>query len=65
WSDQYEDNVQSFGIPGIADSINVVDGELAGDCVVEYLRDGKVVGVVGVNTSAKLAPYRKRFQEIN
>jgi NADPH-dependent 2,4-dienoyl-CoA reductase/sulfur reductase-like enzyme len=65
WSDQYEDNVQSFGIPGIADSINVVDGELAGDCVVEYLRDGKVVGVVGVNTSVKLAPYRKSFQEIN
>ena len=65
WSDQYEDNVQSFGIPGIADSINVVDGELAGDCVVEYLRDGKVVGVVGVNTSTKLAPYRKSFQESN
>ena len=65
WSDQYDDNLQSFGIPGIADSINVVDGELAGDCVVEYLRDGKVVGVVGVNTSAKLAPYRKNFQESN
>lgn len=65
WSDQYDDNLQSFGIPGIADSIKVVEGDLMGDCVVEYLRGDNVVGVVGVNTSAKLAPYRKRFQEIN
>ena len=65
WSDQYEDNLQSFGMPGIADSINVVEGDLMGDCVVEYLRGNKVVGVVGVNTSAKLAPYRKSFQETN
>ncbi|MCX6452993.1 MAG: FAD-dependent oxidoreductase [Actinobacteria bacterium] len=65
WSDQYDDNLQSFGILGIADSIKVVEGDLMGDCVVEYLRGDNVVGVVGVNTSAKLAPYRKRFQEIN
>lgn len=65
WSDQYDDNLQSFGMPGLADSINVVDGDLSGDCVVEYVLGDKVVGVVGVNTSAKLAPYRKSFQEIN
>jgi len=65
WSDQYDDNLQSFGMPGLADSINVVDGDLSGDCVVEYVLGDKVVGVVGINTSAKLAPYRKNFQEIN
>lgn len=62
WSDQYEYNLHSFGIPGLADRIEVVDGEIDGPCVVEYYRDQDIVGVVGIDSSAKLAKYRKAFQ---
>lgn len=63
WSDQYEYNLHSFGIPSLANRIDVVEGEIDGSCVVEYFRDQELVGVVGIDTSAKLAKYRKVFLE--
>ncbi len=61
WSDQYEHQVQSFGMPGIADRVHLVDGDLDGPCIVEYLDDSGLVGVVGVDRTRDLAPYRARL----
>jgi NADPH-dependent 2,4-dienoyl-CoA reductase/sulfur reductase-like enzyme len=60
WSDQYDLNVQSYGMPGLGEPI-LVDGDWDGDCIVEYQRDGELVGVVGVNRTKDLMDYRKRL----
>lgn len=58
WSDQYDYSLQSYGLPGIGQPV-LVDGDWAGDCIVEYVRDGTVVGVVGVNRTRDLMSYRQ------
>lgn len=59
WSDQYEFTLQSFGIPGIADRVEVVSGTVDEPCIVEYSDASGLVGVVGVDRTAEVAPYRK------
>ena len=58
WSDQYDIGLQSYGLPALGEA-TLVDGEWSGDCIVEYLRDGEVIGVVGVNRTKDLMRYRK------
>ena len=62
WSDQYDVALQSFGMPDIAERSEVVDGDLGGPCIVEYWSGSDLVGVVGVNRTRDLAPYRKRLR---
>ena len=59
WSDQYDVMLQSFGMPGIATSSTLASGSLNGACIVEYSDSSGLVGVVGVNQTAEVAPYRK------
>lgn len=59
WSDQYHHKLQSFGMPGIADRIELVEGSADGPCIVEYHDASGLVGVVGVDRTQELAPYRK------
>ena len=59
WSDQYEFTLQSFGMPGIADRAEVVSGTVDEPCIVEYSDASGLVGVVGVDRTAEVAPYRK------
>lgn len=61
WTDQAGVTVQSFGAPGLADEIRIVDGEPANPSIVEYWRAGRLVGVVGVDRTADLAAYRSRL----
>ncbi len=64
WSDQYEYQLQSYGLPGAATSHTVVSGELDGACIVEYFNnDSKLCGVIGIDTTKELMPYRKQFME--
>ena len=69
WSDQFEYQLQSYGLPGAAVSNKVVSGELDGPCIVEYFNDkGHLVGVIGIDTVKELVPYRKQlmnFDSIN
>lgn len=60
WSDQYNLNIQSYGMPSLGEPV-LVDGTWDGDCIVEYRRDGELVGVVGVNRSKDLMGYRKEL----
>ncbi|UOB14919.1 NAD(P)/FAD-dependent oxidoreductase [Streptomyces sp. HP-A2021] len=49
WSDQHDFRLQSFGAPalGLGD-VRVLDGDIAGDVLVGYHRDGRLVGVVAL-----------------
>lgn len=58
WSDQYHHKLQSFGMPGLADEVIVVDGDPGDACVVEYRRRGTLVGVIGIDATSALVPYR-------
>lgn len=58
WSDQYEARVQSFGALELADEIQMVDGDLAGEFVLAYRRGGRLVGVAGVGSMARLLELR-------
>ena len=61
WSDQYHHKLQSFGMPGIADRIELVEGTPDGPCIVEYHDATGLVGVVGLDRTQELAPYRKQL----
>jgi 3-phenylpropionate/trans-cinnamate dioxygenase ferredoxin reductase subunit len=63
WSDQYEYRLQSFGMPGIATAIEVVDGAPSLPCIVEYHDDSGLVGVIGVDRTRELVPYRRQLME--
>ncbi len=61
WSDQYEYTIQSFGMPGLATDIRVVSGTPDEPCIAEYRDETGLVGVVGIDRTADLAPYRKEL----
>lgn len=64
WSDQYDFGLQSYGMPGLG-SAQLVDGQWSGDCIVEYRTEaGRLVGVVGVNRTRELMPYRSMIASV-
>ncbi len=63
WSDQYDYKLQSFGMPDIANRIVVADGDVDSSCIVEYHDGSGLVGVVGIDRTQDLAPYRKALVE--
>jgi NADPH-dependent 2,4-dienoyl-CoA reductase/sulfur reductase-like enzyme len=63
WSDQYDHQLQSYGQPDLGDEVVVVEGDLSGPSIVEYRRAGDVVGVLGIDRTAALMPWRKALLE--
>jgi hypothetical protein len=63
WSDQYSHKIQSFGMPGNATRIVIVDGSPDEPCIAEYFDESGLVGVIGIDKTAELAPYRKLLME--
>lgn len=64
WSDQYEYQLQSYGVPGLAAQSVLVSGDFDGPCIVEYRDEAdRVIGVVGIDTIKELMPYRKQLME--
>ena len=59
WSDQYDLRLQSFGAPGLGDDVRVLEGDLGGEAVVGYHRDGRLVGVVMLGAARRQAHYRR------
>ncbi|SDS48252.1 Reductase C-terminal [Brevibacterium sandarakinum] len=53
WSDQGNVRMTSYGMLGLADSTEVVEGEITGECAVSYLRDGEQVGILLIGTEIK------------
>ena len=61
WSDQYDMHILAFGMTYLADRSELVAGELSGECVFEYFRDNKLVGVCGIGMRPTIQSYRTRF----
>jgi NADPH-dependent 2,4-dienoyl-CoA reductase/sulfur reductase-like enzyme len=61
WSDQVGIQLQSFGMPELADRVAVVDGEPDSACIMEYHDERGLVGVVGIDRTADLGPWRARI----
>ncbi|MGD9956395.1 MAG: NAD(P)/FAD-dependent oxidoreductase [Candidatus Nanopelagicales bacterium] len=63
WSDQFDIRMQSFGAPGLSDpdGVRLLEGDLAGECIVGYHRGDDLVGVVGLGMMRELMPYRARL----
>ncbi len=63
WSDQYDLRLQSFGAPGLADEVQLLEGG-GRDLVAGYYRTGELVGVVALGTGAGAAAgrYRARLE---
>ena len=53
WSDQGNVSMTSYGMLGIADATEVVEGELSGECAISYLREGEQVGILLIGTEIK------------
>lgn len=62
WSDQFDTHILAFGLLGLADEVQLVQGEVSSDCVFEYRRQGELVGVAGIGLRSVVQGYRKEFE---
>jgi NADPH-dependent 2,4-dienoyl-CoA reductase/sulfur reductase-like enzyme len=58
WSDQYDERLQSFGSPDLADKVKILEGDLDGEVVAGYFRAGRLVGLVGLGLLPRLLALR-------
>jgi 3-phenylpropionate/trans-cinnamate dioxygenase ferredoxin reductase component len=63
WSDQHEHRLQSFGVLAAGDRTEFIDGAADDPCIVGWFSGERLVGVVGIDRTADLAPYRKQIAE--
>jgi NADPH-dependent 2,4-dienoyl-CoA reductase/sulfur reductase-like enzyme len=61
WSDQYDMHILAFGMTYLADRSEMVAGEISGECVFEYFRNDKLVGVCGIGMRPTIQSYRTKF----
>jgi NADPH-dependent 2,4-dienoyl-CoA reductase/sulfur reductase-like enzyme len=61
WSDQYDMHILAYGLLGLADEVRLLDGDINGDCVFGYYRDGQMVGVCGIGMRSVVQGYRSVF----
>lgn len=59
WSDQGSVRLTSYGMLGLADRIEIIEGELSGECAISYLRDGNPTGVLLLGMKSKSARYKR------
>jgi NADPH-dependent 2,4-dienoyl-CoA reductase/sulfur reductase-like enzyme len=58
WSDQFEMHILAFGLLSLADKVKLMHGEIEGDCVFGYYREGQMVGVCGIGMRSTVQGYR-------
>jgi NADPH-dependent 2,4-dienoyl-CoA reductase/sulfur reductase-like enzyme len=58
WSDQFEMHILAFGLLGLADEVKLMHGEIEGDCVFGYYREGAMIGVCGIGMRSTVQGYR-------
>lgn len=63
WSDQGDVHLTSFGMIGLADRTEVLEGELEHECAIGYYRDAEPVGVVLIGLKQKAAKYRRWLEK--
>jgi hypothetical protein len=66
WTDQHGIQIRGLGLPGAADTSTVVDGAMEDHrFVVTRTRRGRLVGVVGVNSTPALFRYRAELESVS
>jgi 3-phenylpropionate/trans-cinnamate dioxygenase ferredoxin reductase subunit len=64
WSDQYHVKIQSLGLPGRADAIELLESTPDGSRLVYgAARDGRLVGIVAINAARRLGSYRLALED--
>jgi NADPH-dependent 2,4-dienoyl-CoA reductase/sulfur reductase-like enzyme len=58
WSDQFDMHILAFGLLALADEVKLIHGEIEGDCVFGYYREGQMVGVCGIGMRSTVQGYR-------
>ena len=64
WSDQYDVKIQSVGLPGRADRVEMLESSPDGSrlvCAGE--RAGRLVGVIAINAARRLGTYRQALAD--
>lgn len=64
WSDQGDIHLLAYGLPSLADRVELLEGEVTGDFVAGYFRGGELVAVCGVGPRAAVMRYRARLSEV-
>ena len=63
WSDQGETRLTSFGMLGLADRQELIEGDLQSECAVGYFQGEIPVGVVLIGMKEKSARYKRWLQK--
>ena len=58
WSDQYDIHLLAYGLPALADRVELLAGTPGGDCVYGYFVDTRMVGVCGIGMRSEVMKYR-------
>lgn len=59
WSDQGDVHLTSYGMLGLADQIEILEGDISGECAVAYRRGDSAVGVVLIGMKARAARFKR------
>lgn len=59
WSDQYDMHLLAYGVPALADRIELLAGSSDGECVYGYFVGSRLVGVCGIGMRAAVLGYRE------
>jgi 3-phenylpropionate/trans-cinnamate dioxygenase ferredoxin reductase component len=64
WSDQYDKKIQSLGLPGRAESIELLESTPdRSRLVYGGERDGRLVGIIAINAARRLGSYRMTLED--
>ena len=61
WSDQFDLKLLAFGNLALADESRFIYGDIHGECVWGYYRNGVMVGVCGIGMRSVVQSYRQNF----
>lgn len=59
WSDQYDIRLLAYGLPALADRVELLEGSVNGECVYGYFVGTRMVGVCGIGMRSAVLAYRE------